>query len=371
VFAPVVAICRALMHKLSEPVFRAQLLGGAVRVGPAQFADLHALVEECAAVLNLPAPEVYVVNSPSFNAMTFGVERPFIILHSSLVDAFGAGELAYIIGHELGHIKSEHVLYLNAAWFLAQGAAAYFGRIILIPARMALDAWMRKAELTADRAGLLACQDLEQATLALIKLALGSRALLSRINLEEYLRQSEELGRGYGPLAELFETHPFIANRIRELHEFNQGLYQELLAGRTQAAEEVGAQAGPDRATEYLAQALELLSEAGRGGLFRARGARRRALEELTFVRNTFPGTDAAVQAEFYLATVHMHLGNGREALRGFQEFLAAHPDHALAVEAQFSIGYCYDRLLGDTAAATRAYAEYVRRYPEAERPPS
>ena len=365
-FAPVVAVCRLLMRKFNEPMFRAQLLGGAVRVGPHQFEDIYQLVEECAAILNMVTPEVYVVNNPKFNAMTFGTDRPFIILHSSLVDAFSEDELTYIIGHELGHIKSEHVLYLNAAWFLAQGAAAYLGRVILIPAQLALDAWMRKAELTADRAGLLCVQELEHCQTSLIKLALGSRSLLSRINLEEYLHQAEDLRDGYGPLAELFQTHPFIANRISELRQFHREGYRRILEGSASLEVEEDPSDWSHRATQALASALESLVEAEKSRVWAARGKWQQALSEMAAVKNAFPDSEAAKQAEFYQAVIRMRLGQGREAIEGFQTFLKRYPEHPLASEAQFSLATCYDILLKNPVAATRAYADYVRQYPEA-----
>ncbi len=366
VFAPVVAVCRLLMRKFNEPMFRAQLLGGAVRVGPHQFEDIYHLVEECAAILNMVTPEVYVVNNPKFNAMTFGTDRPFIILHSSLVDAFTEDELTYIIGHELGHIKSEHVLYLNAAWLLAQGAAAYLGRVILIPAQLALDAWMRKAELTADRAGLICAQKLEHCQISLIKLALGSRTLLSRINLDEYLQQAEDLRDGYGPLAELFQTHPFIANRIGQLREFYDGVYYNIFAGKTGRVTDDVSPDSSERAAQALASALESLVEAQKSRAWSARTKWHQALEDMAAVRNGFPQSDAAIQAQFYQAVIRMRLGQGREAVEGFKGFLERYPDHSLASEAQFSLAECYEHLLNDPAAATRAYADYVRRYPEA-----
>ncbi len=366
VFAPVVAVCRLLMRKFNEPMFRAQLLGGAVRVGPHQFDDIYHLVEECAAILNMVTPEVYVVNNPKFNAMTFGTDRPFIILHSSLVDAFSEDELIYIIGHELGHIKSEHVLYLNAAWLLAQGAAAYLGRVILIPAQMALDAWMRKAELTADRAGLICAQELEHCQLSLIKLALGSESLLSRINLDEYLQQADDLRDGYGPLAELFQTHPFIANRISQLRQFYQGPYDRILEGKRSDVREEPSTDPSQRAAQALASALEALVDAEKSRVWSARGKWQQALAEMAAVKNGFPQSDAATQAEFYQAVIRMRLGQGREAVEGFKGFLERYPDHALASEAQFALAQCYDHLLKDPVAATRAYADYVRKYPEA-----
>ncbi|HAI21363.1 MAG TPA: hypothetical protein DCM14_05655, partial [Clostridiales bacterium UBA8153] len=252
-----------------------------------------------------------------------------------------------------------------AAWFLAQGAAAYLGRVVLLPARMALEAWMRKAEFTADRAGLLCCQDPQVASLALIKLALGSLSLVSQINVEEYLKQSEELRGGYGPVAEFFQTHPFIANRIQELRAFHREGYEAVFHQELAITVSDEGQVDPaQRAVEALARGLELMGEAGRSPVFTARGKWRRALEEFVFVRNQFPGTDPAVQAQFYIATVNMHLGHAHEAVQGFQAFLEAHPQHQLAPEAQYSLAYCYDKILHNREAATRAYADYVRKYP-------
>ena len=67
------------------------------------------------------------------------------------------------------------------------------GDVVTIGLITAITNWLKKSQFTADRAGLLACQDIDVATKALIKQALGSKKLYSQINIEEYLRQGEEL----------------------------------------------------------------------------------------------------------------------------------------------------------------------------------
>jgi Zn-dependent protease with chaperone function len=81
-----------------------------VRVGPAQYPKLHALLQDCCAILDVPEPEMYVEQGP-VNAITAGHTRPYITLFTGLLELMNADELRAVIGHELGHIKCGHVLY--------------------------------------------------------------------------------------------------------------------------------------------------------------------------------------------------------------------------------------------------------------------
>ncbi len=372
--SPVLALTRMAMRHLTEPVLKAQLLGRGIRVGPEQFPDLHRIVTESAAVLRMEPPDCFVINDPRFNAATYGVERPFVILHSSLVDAFTADELYFVIGHELGHVRSEHVLYLNAAEFLARGAAAYLGHLVLVAARGALDAWMRKAELTADRAGLLCAQDLDVACRALLKLAVGSVNLLGRLDPDAYLKETEELEHGYGRAVEFLENHPFVSNRIRELRRFvEQGTYERLLGGgraavgRRQGAPPATGEEAERLAAQALERGLALLREPA--GLFPVdRGPRQRALDEFSWVLTAYPETRAAADALFHSGTVHLLGRDYREAVRLFRRFVERYPEHALAAEATYLVGYTCERHLGDRAAALAAYEQVIRRYPGSPR---
>ncbi len=88
---------------------RVNLLGGAVRVSGLQFPDIDSIVEEACRRLEIDTPpECYVRFSPVPNAYTFGFSRRIFVLHSYLVEHFTPQELAFIIGHELGHSKLGH-----------------------------------------------------------------------------------------------------------------------------------------------------------------------------------------------------------------------------------------------------------------------
>ncbi|MDP2872627.1 MAG: M48 family metalloprotease [Bacillota bacterium] len=370
-FGPVVAVTRAIIRHWDEPMVKGQLLGGTVKVGPGQFADIHELAQSCATILNMEVPDIFIRHDPTFNAMTLGVERPLIILHSSVVEAFGPEELTFIIGHEMGHIKSEHVLYLSAAYVLTLGARGLadrlfgLGALIVVPAVHALQAWMRKAELTADRAGLLCLQDLDLARRSLIKLALGGRQLFERLDVDEYLRQADQASRDeYGRVSEFFQTHPHIANRVRELKYFRESaLYSEILGQAPPTSRgqlEAAAMMGLERGRELLARVGGTVT-----GFLSARSTLERALTEFRRVHERYPGTEAARQALYYHGLTLMNLRRGLEAAKTFQTFVLTHPLHQLAPDAHYGLAVVFERLLHDKQAAAEEYSRLRSEFPE------
>jgi hypothetical protein len=108
---------------------------------------------------------------------------------------------------------------VNLAEFLRSGAAAAV-QWLTAPATLALFAWRRLAEQTADRAGLIACQRIADAEAALNKLALGSEPLFAQIDKEEYLRQTAELATGQAKLALALQDHPYTARRVAALRDW-------------------------------------------------------------------------------------------------------------------------------------------------------
>ena len=176
----------------------------------------------------MPTPQLYVKNSPVMNAMTYGTnDDSFIIVHSALIDHFTDEELLSVIGHETGHIHNSHVVYLTAMAMLAQLAGG-LSKLILGPAQLALSGWMRRAEITCDRAGLLCGKNLQASNRAFAKLALGSTKLYPELNLDVFIEQHEEAQADVGRYGELRESHPFLPKRLLALKAFSESkLYRE------------------------------------------------------------------------------------------------------------------------------------------------
>ncbi len=183
-----------LFGLINERALRLTFLAGAVKVSERQFPHIYALVRDGSYILDLPdVPECYVMQSPIVNAMAIGRDRPFIVVTTGLVNLHDEEELRWVIGHELGHILSGHAVYRTMLVILLRLAA----RAAFLPIALALTAiiwgleeWFRKSELSCDRAGLLAGQDLDASRRVLMKLAGGAQ--LSELNPDAFREQAHE-----------------------------------------------------------------------------------------------------------------------------------------------------------------------------------
>lgn len=166
-----------------------------------------------------PGPvQVYVVASRVLNAYTFGLESPkVVVLHSALLEVLDADEVAFVLSHELGHVRLGHT-WLNSLVGGLAGIPSPAAAFALL--HLALLWWNRACEHSADRAGLLATANPNKAITALLKLATGGRARTGA-DLERALAQLEARETDPGSQwAEALATHPLIARRIAELRRY-------------------------------------------------------------------------------------------------------------------------------------------------------
>lgn len=177
----------------------------------------ESIVEECAYTLCLRTlPEVYLANFGSApNAFTFGNDAaPVVVVDGRLVQMLTCDELRSLLGHEMGHIKSKHLLYHSLANTLAQGvglSTSFLGSNLISAAmKLALLAWHRESEFTADRAALISSQDPKHVASMFAKI-LGRRH--TSISGDESLLQE---------LAEIFQSHPNHLGRIKAVIDFSK-----------------------------------------------------------------------------------------------------------------------------------------------------
>ena len=84
-----------------ERKWRLLYLGGAVRVDERQFPVLHRALKDAAGILDAePVPELFVIGDPSFNAWCIGMDKPFILISSGLVDLMDEDELRWVLARE-------------------------------------------------------------------------------------------------------------------------------------------------------------------------------------------------------------------------------------------------------------------------------
>jgi len=219
--------------------------GNAVRLGPAQFPKLWHLHNEVVTTFDWPTvPELYLSQTPFFNAGAYGIDQPFIVIHSAAIELLDDDELRVLLSHELGHVLSGHALYRTIAAILALislGALPLLAGLAVLPIRLAFLEWSRKSELSADRAGLLGAQDVVAAQRLDMKMAGGGRGsgFAAQLNVDAFMEQAHEYvaaGEGldvvYKLLSTLALTHPMHTVRAAELQRWvATGDYERIVRG--------------------------------------------------------------------------------------------------------------------------------------------
>jgi Zn-dependent protease with chaperone function len=236
-------VVKKVAGALGETGLRQLFLANAVRVGPTQRPKLDAIYTDVLATLDWPVrPQLYISQTPFVNAGAIGFEQPFIVLNSGTLALLNEEEQRDILGHELGHIMSGHVVYSTIAIIIMTvglNNLPFLAGIALMPFQLALLEWYRKAEFSSDRAGLLATQSRETSLMTFLKLAGGGAKEDEQIDLEAFMSQAAEYEtqgsaweRVWKILNTAFRDHPFNTVRAAELQRWiSSGEYDRILAG--------------------------------------------------------------------------------------------------------------------------------------------
>jgi Zn-dependent protease with chaperone function len=219
VSGPVVDVIRAAFFALLllvpglvlyRQLTRAGIRGSAVRLSHRQFPDIYAVKEDFARKLGLQRePEIYLMSGNgtlnAFAASTFGYD--FVVIHSELFSNTyekNRDALAFIIGHELGHLHLGH----TRLWY--QLSTAYVDRVPLLKGFLS-----RAREFSCDRHGAYLAPQGEE---GLVLLAAG-RYVYKDVDVGELLEQALRF-RGFWPVvAQLPQSHPFTVRRLKVLHD--------------------------------------------------------------------------------------------------------------------------------------------------------
>lgn len=228
--------------------FEVECTGSNIRVNEKAYPELHRLLLDACAILNVAQPPtLYIEQDDHINAYVVGDERHLLCVTAGAVDRLTEPELMCLFGHELGHIKSQHVLYRMIAGSLAglgTGLAKYtFGASLVLsalstPVEMGLLRWERTSELTCDRAGLLSCQNLDACMGLFMKMAGLPHKYAQAPHVEEFVAQAREFDQAdYGVISKFIKwaqastmTHPFTVIRAAEILKWvESGEYEQVL----------------------------------------------------------------------------------------------------------------------------------------------
>ena len=235
---------RSLLGSVAEDFFYLNNIASSVLVGEKQLPQLHKLLREACKVLDLEPPELYVQQNPAPNAYTFAMrgKKPFMVLHTSLIEILTPEEIQAVMAHELGHLKCEHGVYLTMANIIVLGAnlLPLWGSMIAQSLQERMLEWLRCAEFSCDRAALLVAQDPKVVMSVLMKLAGGSPTLAPQLNLDAFIDQARayeqvtttDLGKMLKAAQTQQLSHPVPVLRAKEIDRWAKNpQYQLLLQG--------------------------------------------------------------------------------------------------------------------------------------------
>lgn len=201
--------------------------------------DVRALAERA----GMPAPRIYIIDTPQPNAFATGRNpaNAAVAATTGLLGALNRQEVAGVMAHELAHVRNRDTLTMtitatfagaitmlaNVAMFFTsrERGGAISGLLLMLLAPMAAGlvqmAISRSREYEADRIGAEICGNPLWLASALAKIERGARSTLNH-----KAERNPSLAHLYiiHPLAgkgsdNLFSTHPVTANRISALRK--------------------------------------------------------------------------------------------------------------------------------------------------------
>jgi Zn-dependent protease with chaperone function len=237
-------VVRKLIELGYERTLRQLLLANSVRISEDQLPEIWASHRAALARLDIEKiPQLYMGQNPFVNASAIGSQDPMVLINSQTVSLLDEAEVRTVLGHEAGHILSDHVMYSTAlAILLTIGVAPlsrlpFFAGIPLLAIRLALMEWYRAAELSCDRAATLVNRSPMTTCQTLMVIAGGTAS--RRLSLDAFVAQAaeyEDWEPGWEKFSrfriELLQTHPFAVRRVSELMKWvRSGEYDRIVSG--------------------------------------------------------------------------------------------------------------------------------------------
>jgi Zn-dependent protease with chaperone function len=188
-------------------------------------------------------PSVYVELDRGYQSATYGSEHDaFVNVGSFLPRFLNDQELLFILGHEIGHLVSQHALWTTVSMFLvgqqrtnlmAEGVMGFISnplKLVESGVESVVTNWMRVADFTADRAALLAVGSFDVAKRAIFLLHLRSRRELDEMDIDEWVRQVEAQDQTMSKLSQMMTSAtPYLGSRLVELRNFARSPQYESL----------------------------------------------------------------------------------------------------------------------------------------------
>lgn len=241
-----------LLNKVNEygidKLLRLQSVGVDFRVTPHNFPELYDPFVEACQILDLSTiPDLYLYKGTGhINTYAIGVTQPMVGMNLEALEWLTYEEKLFLLGHELGRVKGNYLPYQQMAHVMpivkgiVSNTTLGLGGLAVNGLELALYNWMVMSKLTADRAGLLACQDIDVAIVALMKVGGLTQRHISAAAIAGFITQARAFSledfRGVDRVVKAFsfmEFHlPWTVMRASELLKWAESeTYQAILRG--------------------------------------------------------------------------------------------------------------------------------------------
>jgi heat shock protein HtpX len=231
-------------------------VNGAKPADPAEFRQLHNIVEEVAIAAGIPKPRTYVIDADAPNAFATGrnPKHASIAVTRGLLQLMNREELQGVIAHELSHIRNYDILVMTIVaiiggllvlfrdiflrWGLLGGGrrrdsrsgGGQIGLILVIvaiafaiisPLLVALirAAISRQREYLADASGALIVRNPYGLSSALKKLGAYQGKLRTASAATAHMFIANPFGKDRGKSMNVFASHPPIEQRVQRLEQ--------------------------------------------------------------------------------------------------------------------------------------------------------
>lgn len=224
-----------------EKMIDVEYYGNGLHITKDTLPQLHELLEKTCSILGAQQiPSLSMVWHYAATAATEGANNPHITTLSGAIDLLDDEELTFLFGHELGHQMCGHKPYhmFLECLFLPIIDVIPNGKQWIKLVRTTLLHWYRISDFTADRMGLLACQDINVALKVLVKMSGIPKKYHDSIDVPSFIQQAREFdnmftslaGRGIKFMMLNAESHPWVVTRAAELMKwYESGAYEQLL----------------------------------------------------------------------------------------------------------------------------------------------
>lgn len=185
---------RVTTSRYREAYNEVEYQGEGINITSESLPQMHKQLVGCCEVLgimDIPAYSTDWFYGP-YHSSNGEIHRRIVMMSGS-ADLFTDEEMRFVLGHELGHLVSGHKKYhmlLETFYLPFVNEAAFKAWATFI--KMPLLEWYRISDYTADRVGLLCCQDINSALSTMIKKAGLPRKCYDSINIDGFIQQARD-----------------------------------------------------------------------------------------------------------------------------------------------------------------------------------